>query len=152
MKKPDSKIKKLEEQIADLENKWKRALADYDNLIKRIEREKSEFIEFANAGLILKLLEVLQNLDKAEKHIKDQGLTIAIEHLKKIIKEEGVEEIKVLGNNFDTRLMECIERVEGKENQVIEVVNKGYLMHGRVLRPAQVKVGGPAKGEVNKNE
>jgi molecular chaperone GrpE len=142
MKKPDPKIKQLEEQVADLNNKWKRALADYDNLIKRIEREKNEFIEFANTGLIIKLIDVLQNLDKAEKHIKDQGLTLAVEHLKKIIKEEGVEEIKVLGNNFDTGLMECVEKVKGKENQVVEVINKGYLMHGRVIKPAQVKVGG----------
>jgi len=142
MKKPNSKIKKLEEQIADLENKWKRALADYDNLIKRIEREKGEFIELANASLILKLLEVLPNLERAERHVKDQGLSLAIAHLKDILKKEGVEEIKILGNNFDTKLMECVEKVEGKENQVIEVVNKGYLMHGRVIKPAQVKVGG----------
>lgn len=142
MKKQTTKVQKLEEQIKDLENKWKRVLADYDNLVKRIERERKEIIEFVNAGLILRILEVLPDLERAEKQIKNQGLTMVTAHLKKVLKEEGVEEIKVLGNNFNAQEMECVERVKGKENQIIEVVNKGYLMHGRVIKPAQVKVGG----------
>lgn len=146
MKKPDAKVKKLEGQVADLENKWKRALADYDNLVKRINREKQEFVELANAGLILKLVEVLPSLERAEKHLKDAGLNLAITHFKKILKEEGIEEIDCSGKSFEAQKMECVEKVKDKENQVIEVVNKGYLMHGRVLRPAQVKVGGPSKG------
>jgi len=142
MRKKTDKTKSLEERVADLDNKWKRALADYDNLLKRIDREKKEFIEFANAGLIQKLLAVLQDFERVEKHIKDQGLILAIEHLKKVLKEQGVEEIESLGNNFDAQRMECVEKVKGKENQVVEIVNKGYKMWGRVIKPAQVKVGG----------
>lgn len=142
----DTKVKVLEEKVAELENKWKRALADYDNLEKRVEREKRDFIELVNSALITKLLDVLQNFEEVEKHIKDKGLELAVGHLRSILKEEGIEETKALGRSFDARLMECIEKVKGKENLVIEVVNKGYQLHGRVIRPAKVKVGGPAKG------
>lgn len=139
-------------KVADLENKWKRALADYDNLQKRIGREKEEFIKFATCVLIDKILAVLSDLERAQAHLKDQGLELAIGKLKDVLKKEGLEEIEVSGKKFDTQLMECVEKVKGEENKIIEVVNKGYLMHGRVLRPAQVKVGGPSKRGSNKNE
>lgn len=135
----------LEERIVDLENKWKRALADYANLEKRIGREKEEFTKFATLVLIDKILEVLPDLERAQAHLKDQGLELAIGKLRKILKEEGLEEIEALGKKFDAQLMGCVEKVKGEENQVVEVVSKGYKLHGRVLRPAKVKVGGPAR-------
>lgn len=142
---------KKKDQIADLENKWKRALADYANLEKRIEKEKEDFVKFANAQLLDKLLNVLDDLESAEKHLKDKGLTLAGNRFREILKEEGVEEIEVLGRNFDPELMDAVETVDGPKNKVVEVVLKGYKLYGKVLRPAKVKVGGgPPKGEVNK--
>lgn len=139
----NQQVKKLEEKIADLENKWKRVLADYDNLEKRIGREKEEFVKFASAALIDKLLGVLENLERVEGHLKDRGLELAVEQFRSVLKIEGIKEIDALGKQFDAELMDCTEIVKGKENQVVEVINKGYQLYGRVLRPAKVKVGGP---------
>jgi molecular chaperone GrpE len=136
---------KLDPQILDLENKWKRALADYDNLQKRITREKEEFVKLANLILIDKLLDVLENLERVEKHVKDQGLELAVGQLREVLQAEGLEEIEVLGKQFDAQTMECVEQVKGEENQVLAVLTKGYKINGRVIRPAKVKVGNGEK-------
>jgi molecular chaperone GrpE len=136
---------KIDPQILDLENKLKRALADYDNLQKRIAREKEEFVKLANLILIDKLLEVLENLERVEKHLKDQGLELAVGQLREVLQAEGLEEIEVLGEKFDAQTMECVEQVKGEENQVLAVFSKGYKINGRVIRPAKVKVGSGQK-------
>jgi len=133
----------LQKQVEELTNKWKRALADYQNLEKRIVSEKQEWIKFSNALLINKLLEVLDSLEMAEKHLNDQGLSLAIRQLKNILKEEGIEEMVLDCHKFDPNFMECVETVAGPLK--IEIVRKGYLLNKKVLRPAKVKVGSPDK-------
>jgi len=130
-----------QEQINDLENKWKRALADYANLEKRIDSEKQSFVKYSNLKLLEKLLPILDDLERAEKHLKDQGLMLAVNKLREILKNEGVEEIKAQGEEFQPEAMEAIEIVRGPKNKVVEVLNKGYLMDNRILRVAKVKVG-----------
>ena len=143
-KKAQSQIKSLElsEKVSQLESGLKRALADYDNLQKRIEKQKSEFVKMANANLLDKLLSVLDDLQRVQRHLKDEGLDLAIEEFLRVLKAEQVTEIEVLGKQFDANLMDCVEVCQGKEDCILEVINKGYLLNGRVLRPAQVKVGG----------
>lgn len=131
----------LEEKITELTNNWKRALADYQNLEKRYAKEKQEFLEFANSNLILKLLTALDNFEKVQGYLKDDGLDLAIKELKKILIEEGLDEIEAQGKEFNPLEMEAIEAVEGEEGKVVEVVTKGYRLKGKVLRPAKVKVG-----------
>ena len=136
------------EQLSDLENKWKRALADYANLEKRIDSEKQSFVKYSNLKLLEKLLPILDDLERAEKHLKDQGLILAVNKLREILKNEGVEEIKAQGEEFQPEAMEAIEIIEGPKNKVVEVLNKGYLMDNRILRVAKVKVG---KGKTKEN-
>jgi len=136
--------KVLEQQITDLINKWKRALADYANLEKRVQLEKEAFIKFSSAGLIDKLLAVLDDLERAEKHLKNKGLTLAVNQFRSVLKTEGAEEIEALNTRFDPNSMDCVEMVKGKKNMVIELIQKGYLLNNKILRPAKVKVG---KGE-----
>lgn len=140
------KVKKIKKQLEEFENKWKRALADYQNLEKRFEKEKKEFVKFSNAALLDKLLSVLDDLERAEMHVKDKGLSIAVDQFRSVLKTEGIEEIKALNKDFDPESMDCLEVVKGKENKVIEVVEKGYLLNSKVLRPAKVKVGKGKKG------
>jgi molecular chaperone GrpE len=140
--KPD-KLQETQKHVDELTNKWKRALADYQNLEKRVYQERQEFVRFSNAVLINKLLAVLDSLEMAEKHLKDQGLSLAINQLRTVLKDEGVEEIMLDGKKFDPLLMECVEVVEGPAN--IEIVQKGYYLHKKVIRPAKVKVGSPDK-------
>lgn len=132
-----SKISKAEE----LTNRWKRALADYQNLQKRYEREREDFVQFANANLILKLLGVLGHLEKAAAQFGNQGLDLVVSEFKRILNEEGVEEIKCQEEKFDPCFMEAVDTVGGREeNKIAEVINKGYLLKGKVLLPAKVKV------------
>ncbi len=131
----------LQQQVADLENNWKRALADYANLQKRMYEERSDLVKFANSSLIAKILPVLDNLELVQKHSKDLGLDMIIKDLRQTLLEEGVEEILVEGKDFDSFLMDAIDSVEGPKDKIMEVVQKGYLLKGKVLRPARVKVG-----------
>lgn len=132
----------LEKKVTDLENKWKRALADYLNLEKRSKKERATFIRLANAALLDKLLSVFDSLEKCEQHLQDKGLTFSLKQFKTILESEGVEEIEVEGKEFDPETMDAVEMVTGSKNKVIEVVLKGYQLSDRVLRPAKVKVGG----------
>lgn len=134
-------ITRLEGRIVELEDFWKRALADYANLEKRILAEKSEFARISLAVLIDKLLGVLDMLEKAEHHLKNEGLSLAVRQFRQVLGTEGVEEIKTLGEPFDPELMDCAEVVNGKENIVAEVCQKGYKLLDKVIRPAKVKVG-----------
>lgn len=142
----------LREQLKDLEEKWKRALADYANLERRIAKEKKEFVRFSNAGLIKKLLKVLDDLEICSRHLKDEGLTIVIRQFQNVLESEGLEKIDALGKDFDPGLMEVVEAVEGPKNKVKEVVANGYRLNGEVLRPAKVKVGTGKIDERKKEE
>jgi len=145
--KPDELLKLKEEnedlkkQVEEYRNKYLRALADYQNLEKRVVEEKELIIKSANRNLILKLLPFLDALDKAEVFIKDQGLKIVKENLIKVLKEIGVEEIDVLNKPFDPITSEAIDIIASdKDNIVVEVLRKGYRFQDKILRVAQVKV------------
>ena len=134
-------LKNFQAQIDELDNKWKRAVADYQNLEKRIEKEKGEFVKFYNASLVDKLLGVLDDLERAESHIKNKGLTMAVNQFKSVLETEGVEEIDSDGEKFDPEKMDCVELAKGPKNKVVETTLKGYMLNGKVLRPAKVRVG-----------
>lgn len=139
MVKKNDKIKKLEKEIEELTNKWKRALADYQNLEKRVIAEKKDFLRFANASLITKLLPVLDGLENCYGYLKDKGLGLILDQFKKILESEGVKEIKVEGEKFDPEKMDVVEKLKGKGNR-IELILKGYRLNDKVLRPAKVKI------------
>ncbi len=138
VKKELEEAKKLSEEFR---HKYLRILADYQNLEKRTRDEKEEVIKNANAHLILRLLPFLDSLDKAEVFVKDEGLILVKDQFKKTLLEVGLEELEVLGKEFDPYTAEVVDIVEGeKENIVAEVLRKGYSFNGKILRVAQVKV------------
>ena len=143
MKKNDKQkeIKEENKDLENLENQLKRALADYQNLEKRVSLEKSEWIKISNKDLLLKLLPGLDSLILALKHTQDEGVKVSIKHFIDILENEGVKKIEAVGKNFDPNLMEAISTVEGEEGIVIEEVRAGYTISDNVLRPAQVVVG-----------
>ena len=150
-KQPDPKTEELEKRIEELENFWKRAVADYRNLQKRVEEEKVGWKDFANESLLKNLLPVLDNIERVSSHVKDHGLDLTVKDFKQVLKNEGVEEIKSSDEDFDPLVMEAIDVVEGEKNKVIETVLKGYLLQQKLLRPARVKVGG-GKSETETKE
>lgn len=137
-------IKDLQKEVETLTQKWKRALADYANLERRIALEKQEFVKFSNACLVDKIIAALDTLEKAEVQLKDKGLTLGVNQLRESLKSEGLSEIPVLGEKFDPLKMDCVEMIKGEKNKVISVCQKGYLLNTKVLRPAKVKVGSSA--------
>lgn len=137
----DIKKDQPKKQIEDLTNRWKRALADYQNLEKRYEKEKGDFVQFANANLILKLLVIVSHLEKAAEHFKDEGLNLIIAEFKRLLNSEGLEEIECRGQDFNPEVMEAVEIVkDGESDKVAEVISRGYLLKGKLLLPAKVKV------------
>ena len=140
-KKDHNKIKELEERILELENNWKRALADYKNLERRTGEEKETFINYSNETLIRSLLPVLDHLEMLGKHFDDEALKMILADFKNIMENEGVKEIETLNKDFDMETMDAVEIVEGEENKIIEVLTKGYFLKNKLLRPARVKVG-----------
>jgi len=133
--------KQLEDRAADLENKCKRAVADYLNLEKRLEKEKELFIKLANAQLLDKILPILDDLETCQKHLKDKGLELVLSKFRQLLASEGVEEIKAADQEFDPKMMDATEIARGPKNKVAEVISKGYKIEDRVLRPAKVRVG-----------
>lgn len=131
----------LQKRVTDLEGKWKRALADYHNLEKRVSAQQSEFVKFASAALIDKLLAVLDDLERAVAHSQDQGLSLIVNQFSQVLKSEGVAEIKAKGEAFNPETMDAVEMVKGKKNTVMKVITKGYTLNSKALRPAKVEVG-----------
>lgn len=142
------KIKSQKTKIEDgeseqLKAQLARALADYDNLVKRIERERNEVKKLISLSLILKLLTVLDGLETAQEHLKDQGLAISLIEFKKVLSEEGLTEIRPeVGSEFDENTMEAIEVVDGEDNNMISsIALVGYkFSDGTVVRHAKVRV------------
>ena len=137
----EAKKHQKNEEFKNLENQLKRALADYQNLEKRVISEKSEWIKLANKGLLLRLLPALDNLILAEKHTQDTGVKLSIDQMISAFKEEGIEKIETIGRDFDPNLMEAVHTIEGEDGKVAEEIRAGYTLFGQVLRPAQVVVG-----------
>ncbi len=138
---PDE-LQKLRGEIKTADENWKRALADYQNLVKRIETEKREFVKFASANLIAKFLPSLDILELAAKHSQDQGVVMAVKQFRQVLVGEGLQEIvPQIGENFDHTVHECVETIAGNEaNTIAEVITKGYKIDDYIIRPAKVKV------------
>ena len=135
----------LQTQLDELAAKYQRALADYQNLIKQTTKEKHEFAQYATEGLVSQLLPLIDHLEQAAGHLKDQGLSLIVNQFHQLLASEGIELINPQpGDLFDQILHECLEIVSNPdqtENTLAEIVFKGYkYRQGRVLRPAKVKV------------
>lgn len=132
---------KEESGLKNLENQLKRALADYQNLEKRIGEEKSSWIKLANKDLLTRLIPGLDSLLLAEKHTQDEGVKISIKHFLDILEEAGVKKIETETKDFDPNLMEAVSTRDGEDGKVLEELRAGYTLNGQILRPAQVVVG-----------
>jgi molecular chaperone GrpE len=125
----------------EFKEKYLRALADYQNLEKRVARQQEERSKDAQKQLITGLLPILDSMEQAEMFVKDKGLSMVRDQFAQFLKNKGVEEIDIEGQEYDPHTAEAIDIVEGpKDNIVVEVLRKGYMFSGSLVRPAQVKV------------
>ncbi len=139
--KPTDELVHLQEKLVEAEDKYKRALADYQNLERHMASQKSAWARQSAKQIVLKLLPVLDTLLLVYKHTNDEGVNLVIKDFLKILDEEGVSRIETVGKSFDPHSMDCITTQEGKNDMVLEEVRSGFMLDGQVLRPAQVIVG-----------
>lgn len=137
---PDYK-QKAEEYL----NNWKRERADFINYKKDEGKRVEEFVKFANEDLILEVTEIVDDLDLAVKELKNAGLEQIIQKFTELFKKYGVERIEIGDPStssgqvkFDPALHEAVETEPGGE-KIVEV-RAGYTMHGKVIRPARIKI------------
>lgn len=144
-KKTTEEIAALKEQLSVFENNWKRALADYQNLQKRNEQERTSMLDFATFGIVGRLMGILDNLEMLFKHTSDKALEMIIKEFRTILENEGVTELSVVGEVFDHSTMDALDTLEvedqAHDSRVLEVARKGYMFKDKLLRPALVKVG-----------
>jgi len=144
----DEVEEKLNSEIEELKNQLLRLQADFVNYKNRTEREKSNSIILANEGLILKLLPVLDNFNRAFTHVNVEdetvkGFVMIKEQFEAILKSEMVEEIESDGAVFDPNLHNAVmtESKDGVDSGIIlETFEKGYKIRDKVIRPSMVKV------------
>lgn len=127
-------------KLQELENNYKRALADYQNLEKRMYQNSV----LEKSRLVAKFLPLLDDLERAFKHTQDKGIELIVKQFGKTLNDLGVNRVvSEPGVDFDPLFMECIEMVEGEKDKVVEVLQQGYRLADQpmVLRPAKVTVG-----------
>ena len=147
----DDKVKKLEAELEEWKNSYTRKLAEFQNFTKRKENEVAEMRKYASEGIIVKLLDNIDNLERAVDASKEsqnfdsliEGVNMILNNLKHLLAEEGVEEIEAAGKEYDPyehKAMITENKEELDDNVVVQVFQKGYKMKGKVVRPAMVTV------------
>ena len=145
----DDKVKKLEAELEEWKNSYTRKLAEFQNFTKRKENEVAEMRKYASEGIIVKLLDNIDNLERAVDASKEsqnfdsliEGVNMILNNLKNLLTEEGVEEIEAAGKEYDPyehKAMITENKEELDDNVVVQVFQKGYKMKGKVVRPAMV--------------
>jgi molecular chaperone GrpE len=129
-------------------DKYLRAVADLENYKKRSIREKADIIKYGKEEIIKDILPFVDSLDRALDHADSsdvqafkEGIRLIQEQLLSCLKKHGVEKIDSIGLNFDPNFHEALMQVESEEheeNKVVNEVEKGYLLNGRLLRPSKV--------------
>jgi len=145
-------LKKLQETAEEYLNGWKRARADFENYKKDEVKRFEEIIKFANKSLVAEFIPVLDSFDLAvaalEKDGKaDKGIYMIKAQLEDVLRKNGLEKLIVsIGQSFDPALHEAVAEVnppaggDKPSGTIVEEVEKGYTLHGKLLRPARIKV------------
>jgi molecular chaperone GrpE len=139
------------QEVERLQDRLLRLQAEFENYKKRMAREKAEHLKFAHEGLILDLLPVLDNLERALAAARAEagssplieGIEMIVRLFRSVLEKAGVKAMDTVGQPFDPARHQAVAQVDassGEANLVVEEVQKGYLIENRVLRPAMVKV------------
>lgn len=145
-------IERLKQEAAKAQDQYLRTLAEFDNAKKRLHREKEESIRYAAESMVRQLLPIMDSLDQALVAVDRQadpqavitGVHLIYRQLLGLLDKEGVKRIPTLGESFDPHKHEAVAQVDSgdgtPDDTVVEEVQVGYTMHGKVIRPAMVKV------------
>jgi len=151
--KAEDVLKNLEKQVADLNDKYLRLYAEYDNFRKRTARERTDYLKTAGEDVIKAILPVLDDFERAIKanqnstdvQVVNEGVLLIQNKINSIFKQKGLEAIDCLEKDFDAETMEAITNSPAPspelKGKVIDVIEKGYSLNGKVIRYAKVIVG-----------
>jgi molecular chaperone GrpE len=164
MKELEEKFKASEEEAKQSYDRYLRVSADFENYKKRSAREMDDFRKYANQSLVKELLPVVDNLELAIKSANENkdvdtclldGVDLTLKEIHKIFEKFQVKAIEALGKTFDPRYHEAVMREETDkhpENSITNELQKGYLIHDRLLRPSMVVVAAPKKPDDDKEK
>jgi len=145
-------LERLRREAQQANDQYLRTLAEVENTKKRLQREKDEFAKYATETCIRELLPIIDGLSQALVAVDKQsdpqaiikGVHMIYRQLLGVLEKEGVARIPTVGERFDPHLHEAVAQVEAQDGQadgaIVEEVHAGYMMHGKVVRPAMVKV------------
>lgn len=145
---PEIDIQKLKSDMDEMTGIAKRALADLQNFKKKADEERSQLLTLGKLSVVTELLPVLDNFKRAFQHVPEDlktnewvtGVTNIEQQFISIVKNAGLEEVPTTGN-ADPNLHETVSSIPGPQDQIIEVLENGYTLNGKLVRPAKVVVG-----------
>jgi len=132
-----AKVQDLELALSQCQERERRALADYQNLLRQSQNQRTNLIKLANADLLLAILEPLEHLFVANEQLQDEALNMIVKQIWKRLNDMGLEEIEVLNKKFDLETMEAVEK-KGNGEKVVKVLRRGYRLNGEIIQHAQV--------------
>ncbi len=158
------KVETLEKEAKETHDRLLRVSAEFENYKKRAAREMNDFRKFANESFVKAMLPVIDNLDRAiessnnAKHADSsmvEGVNMTLKEILKVLEQFGVKRFDSLGNTFDPGLHQAVMQVETEghaENSVVKELQKGYMIHDRLLRPAMVVVSKKPENQKKKDQ
>ena len=149
------KIEELEKEVAEWKDKYLRSMAEFENFRKRTISEKAEWIRLATQTFALEICAVLDNFERAIQQATEEekstpfgkGVLMIEQQLRKALEKEGVKRIEALGEPFNPEFHEALAHIpsDQEENTVTAIIQNGYIMNDKVLRPARVAVSNGSK-------
>lgn len=152
VEKLNQQVAKLKKELDDKDNQYLRAEAEIQNMTKRFDKERSQMAKYDGQSLATSVLPVLDNLKRAlDIEVTDEngkqlkkGIQMVHDHLEKALKDHGITEVEALGKKFDPNTQQAVQTVaasgDQKADTVVKVLQAGYMLKDRVLRPAMVVV------------
>lgn len=147
----DKELKSLKSELEDYKNRFMRLSADFKNYKKRIEKEKNDIYKFGSEKIVVDILPIIDNFERAIESSQSNeeanglldGIQMILKQLIDVLKKHGVEEIDAINQEFDPNLHHAVmqEECEGVDNNIVtQVLQKGYMLNSKVIRPSMVKV------------
>lgn len=149
----ESLLEAAQKQVQDEKNKYVYLMAEFDNYRRRVSQEKLDLIDTAAKGVINELLPVVDNFERALKALEESeatdaaktGTELIYKQLLDVLKKKGVTEIEAMGKELDTDEQEAVAQIpapdEGQKGKVVDIIQKGYKLNGKVIRFAKVVIG-----------
>lgn len=147
-----AEYEKLVRELAEYKDKYTRLFAEFDNARKRMGREKMEFVKYANEGLLVEFLNILDDLERSVEAAKAKhedysaflkGIEMVMAHVYEMLKKNNVKPVESLGTKFDPHCHEALmqeETNQAEDDVIVEEFQKGYALGDRIIRSAKVKV------------